>query len=247
MMKKGIKVGVSPPSLPTTFEACSGQLGIIPKALYLFNEYSGSLTDVTNNGNTLLATSSPMYNQSVGGHCGVMYPSGSHSSHEADVCDAGLNSIIYSGLFVPNDDTGTNIIVFGRTNKEVCGVLVEMVAGQNYPSLTVADIGLNTVTVNATGIDVRTSKAPVLVSAQIDRGNQLCRIRVSSQGRLQTEQSASIAALGTLTTSPQSFGVGDILGSGPSDCSVCWLMAAEGIQCEGTDVLKRIARKLECE
>jgi hypothetical protein len=254
MIGNGVKVGVSPPRLPTTLDACSGQLGIVPTALYTFRGDSDNMTDLTGNGNTLVATNTPLYDRSVGGHRGISYASGSAASHAADVCSAGtdgLRSVVYSGIFIPGPDSGANTMLFGRTNAAAqVGVWCSMVGGQNYPSVTVSDVSVSAVTVNATGIDIRSQRVPVLISVQVDRANQLCRIRVSSQGKVLTEQSASIAALGSITTAPldkQSFGSGAVLGALATDCSLVWLMAADGLQCEGADVLRSIARRLECE
>lgn len=234
------RVGLTPAETQAEFMALTG---VTMSGIYLCRETSGSLADVLG-GTALAATGSPAYQQLVRDRLGVRYPAG--AGHGADVHALGTGSGWYAAVFRIADLALGLPGIVGRINAAFPEglVLYSQIGGVQW-TIQVRDAAAGQVAVSgSTNIGAGTW----LGQMQIDQSAAVVRGRMSRIGGGVTEQiSASISGFLTLDGAAQKFGPGAPAGAVTGGAAVSLVLAATGVQCEGSTFMANMARNLGVE
>lgn len=238
------------PSYPLTGDAFLKATGISLTSLYTYMEASGNLVDVVGGINLTTTLGTPTYQQPVAGSVGISYDGASNTGHYADVNDPGLSSCLIGAIGTFGTVyAGKQPGIFGRISSNTRRPemsIYRMLDSLNYPVFRIQDTGTFTLNLIDVNVNVVTPIRPVLYLGQVDRTNNVGRFVVADSNRFLYNGSGSIVGCGTLTGGllPNFFsggGNGLVFKGGYKGALGFY---ATGAQCEGTDVLTNLAKRL---
>lgn len=236
-------------SYPTTGAAFLASTGLNLSALYTLQDASGAAVDSVGSNHLSTVTGSPGYRQAVSGATGITYDAAANTGHSADVNDPALSSCIFGAIGVWNTAfAASQPGVVGRmsTTTVPCCAIYRAADSVNYPAMLIKGATTGSIQLADVGINVVTPRRPVLYLGQIDRTAAVARMVVADSNRVLTNQSGSIAGFDTFTggVAPQFLigaGTGVIFKGG---LAASLAFYATGAQCEGTNTLLTLAKRL---